>query len=64
MRAIKPAATLDRIAIDEAIQAMREARRLLRAAGAMRAWKAAARALKSAEGARRHVRHRLRRSTT
>lgn len=63
MRKIKPAGPLDRTTIIEAIHALRDARTLLRQAGADRACKAVARALKSAEGARRHVANRIRRST-
>lgn len=63
MRRIKPATARDKTAIADAIGALREARTLLRRAGADRACKAAARALKSAEGARRHVHHRMIRTT-
>ncbi|MBA3895826.1 MAG: hypothetical protein H0X36_01525 [Sphingomonadaceae bacterium] len=63
MRRIKPATGIDKAAIGDAINALREARTLLRRAGAERACKAAARALKSAEGARRHVHHRIIRTT-
>lgn len=62
MRRIKPATAIDKAGIADAICAMREARTLLRRAGADRACKAAARALKSAEGARRHVHHRITRT--
>lgn len=59
MRRIKPATHDDVAAIEAAIGALRSARDLLRQAGAERAGKAAARAIGSAEGAGRHVRHRL-----
>ena len=62
MRRIKPANVVDQATIAEAIGALREARTLLRWAGAERARKAAARALKSAEGARRHVQRRIKRT--
>ena len=59
MRRIKPATHDDVAAIEAAIAALRGARDLLRRAGADRASKAAAHAVGSAEGAGRHVRHRL-----
>ncbi len=59
MRRIKPAIPTDSAAIAEAIDALREARTLLRAAGATRAWKSALRALKSGEGASRHLDHHM-----
>ena len=62
MRKIKPAGPRDSVAIVDAIQALRDARALFRQAGADRACKAVVLALKSAEGARRHVAHRIRRS--
>lgn len=62
MRLIQPAAEADAETIASAIAALREARRLLRDAKARMAAKAVARALKSAEGAARHVRHRIARS--
>ncbi len=64
MRLIQPAREADAEAIDRAVAALREARRLLGSARARMAAKAAARALKSAEGAARHVRHRIARSAT
>jgi hypothetical protein len=64
MSRIKPATGGDKAAIAEAIGSLRDARTLLRKAGADRACKAATRALKSAEGARRHVQHRIIRSAT
>lgn len=51
MRKIKPAGPGERIAIAEAVSALRDARTLLRSAGADRACKAAARALDNTEGA-------------
>jgi hypothetical protein len=64
MRRIKPATGGDKAAIAEAIGSLRDARTLLRKAGADRACKAATRALNSAEGARRHVNHRIMRTAT
>lgn len=62
MRTIRPAGTSERQLIDVAVQRLRTARDALRAAGAPRAAAATRRALKSAEGAQRHVRHRLARA--
>lgn len=62
MRKIKPAGPADRTAIADALSALRDARTLLRSAGADRACKAAARAIDSAEGAFRHVSHRIART--
>lgn len=62
MRAITPATPADRDAIVRACALLREARDLLRRAGAARAHEAVVHGLKSAEGAGRHVAHRLRRS--
>lgn len=62
MRRIKPANASDRKAIADALGSLREARTLLRKAGASRACKAATRAINSAEGASRHVGHRIARS--
>ena len=62
MRTIKPGTATDAAAIAHSITRLREARSLLREAGALTAAKAVARALKSADGARRHVGHRIRRS--
>jgi alkylated DNA nucleotide flippase Atl1 len=63
MRPIAPATADDAATIAAATDKLREARDLLRLAGAPRAAKAVARALKSADGAGRHVAHRVRRST-
>jgi len=52
----------DKAAIRRAIANLKEARRALRSAGAARAVQAVRRALKSAEGASRHMAHRLQRS--
>ena len=62
MRKIKLAGPADRTAIAEAIDALRDARTLLRSAGGDRACNAAARAIDSAEGAFRHVSHRIART--
>lgn len=62
MRRIKPATASDRKAIADALGSLREARTLLRRASADRACKAASRAINSAEGASRHVAHRIARS--
>lgn len=62
MRLIQPAGEADAQKIARAISALREARRLLGEAKARMAAKAVARALKSAEGAARHVCHRIARS--
>lgn len=62
MRKIKPATLNDSRAIAEALGSLREARTLLRRAGAERACKAATRAIVSAEGASRHVSHRITRT--
>jgi hypothetical protein len=62
MRTIRPATKRDAEAIQAATGKLREARDRLRLAGAPRAAQAAARALKSADGAGRHVAHRIRRS--
>ncbi|MBN8847369.1 MULTISPECIES: hypothetical protein [unclassified Sphingomonas] len=64
MRPIAPATSNDRVAVARACALLREARDLLRRTGAPRAHKAVIRGLKSAEGAERHVAHRLRRSTS
>ena len=62
MRRIAPATAADVAAIDHALERLREARNLLREARAGVAARAAQRALKSAEGAARHVRHRAART--
>lgn len=62
MPMIKPADQRHADAIAKAVAALRRARDHLAEAGAPRARAAAARALKSAEGAARHVRHRIARS--
>lgn len=62
MRTIRPATANDAATVASATDKLREARDLLRLAGAPRAAKAVATALKSAHGARRHLDHRLRRS--
>lgn len=49
-------------AIAIAVERLREARTLLRHAGARQAASAAGRAISSAEGAARHVQHRIRRT--
>jgi hypothetical protein len=64
MSRIKPATGGDKAAIAKAIGSLRDARTLLRKAGADRACRAATRALKSAEGGRRHVHHRIMRTLT
>lgn len=62
MRPIKSAAPADREAVVSAIDHLRAARNLLAMSGAQRAAAAVRKALRSAEGAGRHVDHRLRRS--
>ncbi len=62
MRSIKRAAPADRAAVVEAIDHLRAARNLLNQSGALRAAAAARKALRSAEGAARHVDHRIRRT--
>lgn len=59
-RALKPATTDDKIRVHNAIVKLSEARDLLHHAGCLQSAKAVARAIKSAEGAYRHVRHRIR----
>ena len=63
MRRITPATPEHGQAIAIAVERMREARSLLRQAGARQAASAAGKAISSAEGAARHVQHRLRRTT-
>ncbi len=62
MRPIKPGGLADRDAVAGAIAHLRAARNLLRQSGSPRAAAAVRRALRSAEGAARHVDHRVRRS--
>lgn len=62
MSAIRPATEQDATAILTLIDCLREARNLLRQAGASKAARAVATAMKSAEGAERDVRHRIRRT--
>lgn len=60
---IKPATESDVVFINAAVDRLRRARDLLAAAGATKAAAAARRAIKSADGARRHVTHRLARTS-
>lgn len=62
MRAIRPADNADVASITAAILLLRQARDLLRDAGARRTVKRVREALSSAEGAERHVRHRFSRT--
>lgn len=62
MRRITPATSEQGQAIAIAVERMREARTLLRRAGARQAAVAAGKAISSAEGAARHVEHRIRRT--
>lgn len=62
MRVMRSASPSDRDAIRQAIAHLRAARRLLVDSGSPRAAAAARRALASADGAARHVDHRLRRA--
>ncbi|TXI80678.1 MAG: hypothetical protein E6Q40_14585 [Cupriavidus sp.] len=62
MRRIASATPENGQAIAIAIERLREARKLLRNAGARNAAAAAGKAISSAEGAARHVQHRIRRS--
>ena len=64
MRRIKFAIGGDKAAMAEAIGSLRDARTLLRMARVDRACKAAMRAFKSTEGARRHLQHRIMRTAT
>ncbi|MAC57625.1 MAG: hypothetical protein CMH85_04985 [Novosphingobium sp.] len=64
MRPIRAARLADRDAVREAIDQLRSARHLLAQSGAPRAAAAVRKALRSAEGAARHVDHRIRRSQT
>jgi hypothetical protein len=61
MRSIRPAADIDRDHVRAAIDHLRHARNLLAKSGAPRAAAAVRKALRSAEGAARHVEHRIRR---
>lgn len=62
MRRMKPATPEHGQAIAIAVERLREARSLLRQAGARQAASAAGRAISSAQGAARHVQHRIRRN--
>lgn len=62
MRQITPATAEQGHAIAIAVERLREARTLLRQAGARQAAAAAGKAINSAEGAARHVQHRVRRT--
>lgn len=62
MRRIASATPENGQAIAIAVERLREARKLLRNAGARNAAAAAGKAISSAEGAARHVQHRIRRS--
>ena len=64
MRRITPATPEHGQAIAIAIERLREARTLLRQAGARQADSAAGKAINSAEGAARHVQHRIRRTAS
>jgi hypothetical protein len=64
MRRIASATPENGQAIAIAVERLREARKLLRDAGARNAAAAAGKAISSAEGAARHVHHRIRRSQT
>jgi hypothetical protein len=64
MRSIRRAAPADRAAVAQAIDHLRAARNRLGQSGAPRAAAAVRKALRSAEGAARHVDHRIRRSQT
>jgi hypothetical protein len=59
---ISPATPEHGQAIAIAVEQLREARTLLRRAGARQAASAAGKAISSAEGAARHVHHRIRRT--
>ncbi|AOF98604.1 hypothetical protein [Sphingobium sp. RAC03] len=63
MRHITPATHEHGQAIAIAVERLREARTLLRQAGARNAAAAAGKAISSAEGAARHVAHRIRRTS-
>ncbi|RWH50256.1 hypothetical protein [Mesorhizobium sp.] len=55
---LKPATAHDALDVLRAIDHLREARRLLKRCGATKATNKVRRALKSAEGAERHIQHR------
>lgn len=57
-RTMTPGTDADVQRIGHAMWLLREARKVLKAAGARTSAKKVARALKSADGARRHARHR------
>lgn len=59
---IKPATESDVLSINAAVDQLRRARNLLANAGATKAAAATRRAIKSADGARRHVTHRVART--
>ncbi|WP_159872812.1 hypothetical protein [Novosphingobium sp. 9U] len=63
MRRIKPATVSDGHTITMSIEHLRQARILLRKAGAVKAVAAVNKAMRSADGAARHVQHRIRRTT-
>ncbi|WP_081260971.1 hypothetical protein [Sphingobium yanoikuyae] len=63
MRPITPATAEHVQAIAIAVERLREARTLLRRAGARRAATATRKAINSAEGAARHAAHRVRRTS-
>ncbi len=59
MRTIRPATAIGAAQIESALMRLRHARRLLRFADCPRAVRAVSIALKSVEGAQRHMRHRV-----
>jgi hypothetical protein len=61
-RKMQPATEDDAIMIGNAIKAMRDARYWLRAAGAVKTLERLQATMRSADGARRHVGHRIRRT--
>jgi hypothetical protein len=61
-RSIKPATNDNAICLANAIKALKGAREWMQAADCPKAMEALRDALKSAEGAQRHMRHRLRRT--
>lgn len=64
MRTIKPATRDNAVCLGNAIEAMKKARHWMRAAECPKALEALQEALKSAEGAKRHMQHRLNRTAT
>jgi hypothetical protein len=62
MRTIKPANQDNAIQLDNAIAMMKKARTWMKGADSPKAMEALQAALKSAEGAKRHMRHRLNRT--